>query len=196
MKPKKRIIFTLLYNSSKFVLSRNFSLQTIGDLNWLKRNYNFDNVANHIDELLIFDVTRGEKDSKEFCKVVTELAENIFVPLTIGGGINEFEDAKLFFKSGADKVSINSSLLNENLINQISTNYGKQCLVGSLDILKKDYEYFIYSKNGTKLVCTLNEFFQKKELFNKIGELYINSINQDGTGNGLDISLAKLIHEK
>ena len=64
MKPKKRIIFTLLYNSNKFVLSRNFRLQTIGDLDWLKRNYNFDNVAYHIDELLILDVTRGKKDSE------------------------------------------------------------------------------------------------------------------------------------
>ena len=87
MKPKKRIIFTLLYNSNRFVLSRNFRLQTIGDLNWLKRNYT-DNVAYHIDELLIFDVTRGEKDSEEFCKAVTQISENIFVPLTIGGGIN------------------------------------------------------------------------------------------------------------
>ena len=104
MKPKKRIIFTLLYNSNRFVLSRNFRLQTIGDLNWLKRNYNFDNVAYHIDELLIFDVTRGKKDSDEFCKAVTQISENIFVPLTIGGGINSFEKAKLFFKSGADKV--------------------------------------------------------------------------------------------
>ena len=126
MKPKKRIIFTLLYSSNRFVLSRNFRLQTIGDLDWLKRNYNFDNVAYHIDELLILDVTRGGKDSEEFCKVVTKISENIFVPLTIGGGINSFEKAKLFFKSGADKVSINSSLLDENLVNQIVKNYGKQ----------------------------------------------------------------------
>ena len=196
MKPKKRIIFTLLYNSNKFVLSRNFRLQTIGDLDWLKRNYNFDNVAYHIDELLILDVTRGEKDSEEFCKVVTQISENIFVPLTIGGGINSLEKAKLFFKSGADKVSINSSLLDENLVNQIVKNYGKQCLVGSIDVLKKNGEYYVYSKNGTKLVSSLNEFFENKEFFNNIGEIYINSINQDGTGNGLDISLAEFVSSK
>ncbi len=196
MKPKKRIIFTLLYDSNKFVLSRNFRLQIIGDLNWLKKNYNFDNVAYHIDELLILDVTRGEKDNEKFCKVVTQISENIFVPLTIGGGICNLENAKLFFKSGADKVSINSSLLDENLISQIARNYGKQCLVGSIDVLKKDEEYYVFSNNGTKLVSRLQEFFEKKEFFNNIGELYINSINQDGTGNGLDISLAEFVHEK
>ena len=193
---RKRLIFTLLFQNDCFFLSRNFRLQTIGDLNWLKRNYNFDNVAYHIDELLIFDVTRGKKDSEEFCKAVTQISENIFVPLTIGGGINSLENAKLFFKSGADKVSINSSLLDENLVNQIVKNYGKQCLVGSIDVLKKNDEYYVYSNNGTKLVSSLDEFFEKKEFFKNIGELYINSINQDGTGNGLDISLAEFVYEK
>ena len=197
MKPKKRIIFTLLYNSGKFVLSRNFRLQNIGDLNWLKKNYNFDNVAFHIDELLIFDVTRDNKDKAKFCEIVNELSENIFVPLTIGGGVKKIEDAKLYFASGADKVSINSSLFTDiNLVDQICKNYGKQCLVGSLDVLKKENDYYIYSENGTKLVYSLDQFFEQKELFKNIGEIYINSINQDGTGNGLDIPLAELVQRE
>ena len=65
MKPKKRIIFTLLYNSGQFALSRNFRLQSIGDSEWLQKNYNFDNVSFHIDELLILDVSRDKRDKKK-----------------------------------------------------------------------------------------------------------------------------------
>ena len=98
-----------------FVLSRNFRLQSIGDFNWLKKNYNFDNVSFHIDELLIFDVSRDKKDKKQFCEVVNKLAENIFVPLTVGGGINTIEDASLLFNSGADKVSLNTAILGSHI---------------------------------------------------------------------------------
>ena len=68
--------------------------------------------------------------------------------------------------------------------------------MGSIEKKKKNEEYYIYSNNGTKLLSSLDEFFEKKELFKNIGELYINSINQDGTGNGLDISLAEFVYEK
>ena len=134
MKPKKRIIFTLLYNSGQFSLSRNFRLQSIGDSNWLQKNYNFDNVSFHIDELLIFDVSRDKRDKKKFCQQVKKLSENIFVPLTVGGGIRTLEDAVLYFNSGADKVSLNTSLFKKPyLAKDICKVYGRQCLIGSLE---------------------------------------------------------------
>tara|TARA_B100000161_G_scaffold223005_1_gene168535 strand:- start:407 stop:1213 length:807 start_codon:yes stop_codon:yes gene_type:complete len=197
MKPKKRIIFTLLYNSGQFALSRNFRLQSIGDSEWLQKNYNFDNVSFHIDELLIFDVSRNKRDKQKFCQQVKKLSENIFVPLTVGGGINSIEDAILYFNSGADKVSLNTSLFRKPyLARDICKVYGRQCLIGSLDILYKDNEFNIYTENGQTLVGSLNTFLEKNVVLEDIGELYINSINQDGTGNGLDIQLLKLVKEK
>jgi len=196
MNSKKRIIFTLLYNSGKFVLSRNFRLQSIGNIDWLKENYNFDNVSYHIDELLILDVSRDIRDKEKFSKVISQLSENIFVPLTVGGGIGSIEDAKLFFRSGADKVALNTSLFkNKNLSSQIAKIYGKQCLIGSLDLLKKDNKYYVYINNGQNLICSLQDLLDRKDLLKNIGELYVNSINQDGTGNGLDFNLAKLIKD-
>ena len=142
MKPKKRIIFTLLFSRGKFFLSRNFRLQSIGNLNWLQKNYNFNNVSYHIDELLILDVTRDKKDKQQFCEVVNQLSENIFVPLTVGGGISSLEDASLYFKFGADKVALNTSLFkNPSVVNEISKVYGRQCLIASLDVLRKDTEF-------------------------------------------------------
>ena len=197
MKPKKRIIFTLLYSKGNFFLSRNFRLQSIGNFNWLKKNYNFNNVAYHIDELLILDVSRDKKDKNQFSEVVNQLSENIFVPLTVGGGINSLEDASLYFRSGADKVSLNTSLfIKPNLANEISKVYGRQCLIGSLDVFRKDDEFFIYTDNGQTLISNIKEFLDRNDLLEDLGELYINSINQDGTGNGLDFCLAKLVKEK
>jgi len=197
MKAKKRIIFTLLYESGNFVLSRNFRLQSIGNYDWLQKNYNFSNVSYHIDELVILDVTRENRNKNDFSNIVKKISENIFVPLTVGGGINSIEDAKLFFQSGADKVSINSYLFNKkNLAKEICNIYGKQCLVGSLDIKKENNEYLIYTNNGNNLVFSIDRFFKQNEICENIGELYINSINQDGTGNGLDFRLANIVNKK
>ena len=197
MKPKKRIIFTLLYNSGQFSLSRNFRLQSIGDSDWLQKNYNFDNVSFHIDELLIFDVSRDKRDKKKFCQEVKKLSENIFVPLTVGGGISSLEDATLYFNSGADKVSLNTSLFKKPyLAKDICKVYGRQCLIGSLDVLFKDNQFNIYTENGQTLVGSLKEFLENNIFLEDIGELYVNSINQDGTGNGLDMNLLKLVKEK
>ena len=195
MKSKKRIVFTLLYNSGNFALSRNFRLQNIGDYDWLQENYNFSNISFHIDELIILDVTRGEKNKVKFSQLVKNLSENIFVPLTVGGGIERVEDAKLFFDSGADKVSINKSLFNNSdLAKEISSVYGQQCLIASLDVIKKDNVYFIKTNNGDNFVGELTEFLHREKVSINVGEFYINSINQDGTGNGLDLKLAELIY--
>ena len=158
----KRIIYALLYSRGDFFLSRNFRLQSIGDYGWLQKNYNFDNVSYHIDELIIFDVSRDKKDKRKFSQQVKKLSENIFVPLTVGGGINSIEDATLYFNSGADKVSLNTSLFkNPYLARDICKIYGRQCLIGSLDVLSKDNGFNIYTENGKTLVGSIEEFFER-----------------------------------
>lgn len=93
---KKRLIFTLHYNSGFFCLSRNFRLQKAGDLNWLNKNYNFPKIAFSIDELVVLDVNRENRSPEFFQEVLRELAKEIFVPIAAGGGIRTFQDAKKF----------------------------------------------------------------------------------------------------
>ena len=85
---KKRIIFTLLYIDGFFYQSRNFNLQKVGDVQWLKKNYNFQNISFFIDELIILNISRNEKNLDKFITVVKKVSEFSFVPVTVGGGIN------------------------------------------------------------------------------------------------------------
>jgi len=192
---KKRIIFTLLYDDGNFMLSRNFRLQKVGNVDWLKKNYNFSHISFFIDELIIFDVSRNERNIDKFCKTLNELTEGCFVPITAGGGIRKLDDAKFLLRSGADKVSINTSLFSDlPLLKDLVKNFGKQCVVGSLDLKKTDYgKYEIWTESGTRVInqdiSSLLSFLEK----DYIGEVYINSINQDGTGQGYDLDLLKNI---
>jgi cyclase len=191
---KKRIIFTLLYADGNFMLSRNFRLQKVGNLDWLKKNYNFSHISSYIDELIIFDVSRNERNIDKFCKVLNALTDGCFVPITAGGGIRKFDDAKYILRSGADKISINTLLFSDLLlVKELVSNFGKQCVVGSIDLKKTHGEYQILTDSGKRVVekdiLSLLSFLEK----DYIGELYINSINQDGTGQGYDLDLLENI---
>ena len=197
MKLKKRIIFTLLFCKGYFYLSRNFRLQKIGDLDWLKSNYNFKNVSFYIDELIILNVSRESGKIIEFCKIIKDISKEIFVPLSVGGAINTLDDVRNLFSSGADKVVINTNLFeNTNMAKEICSLYGKQCLVASLDLKKENGKYNIYSKCGSKNQGDLKDFLSNQNIIENIGEFYINSINNDGTGNGLDIELAEFFNSE
>ncbi len=197
MKLKKRIIFTLLFSKGYFYLSRNFRLQKIGNLEWLKCNYNFNNVSFYIDELIILNVDRDPVDISEFCEVIRDISTEIFVPLSVGGGINNLKKVRNLFASGADKVVINTNLFSgNNLTNEICSLYGKQCLVASLDLKKENGKYSIYSKSGSQYQGELDNFLESKEILYNVGEFYLNSINNDGTGNGLDVELAEYFYSK
>lgn len=192
---KKRLIFTLLYDSGFFVLSRNFRLQRVGDINWLKKNYNFEKIAFHIDELVILNVSRKYTDMFEFSKVLSEISENCFVPISAGGGIKTISDADLLLKSGADKIIVNSLFINniKEVKNLISA-YGKQFIVGSIDYKKIDESNYIpVINNGTfELETSLNEYIHN--IIKYVGEIYLNSIDRDGTGDGLLIDLFEYLN--
>ncbi|MAS58626.1 MAG: imidazole glycerol phosphate synthase cyclase subunit [Gammaproteobacteria bacterium] len=180
---KKRIIFSLLFSEGYFNLSRNFRLQKIGDIDWLLNNYNFSNVSRSIDELIVLDVTRGEREPNKFIEAINKISEGVFIPISLGGGIKSFDEAKTYFESGADKIIMNSSLAtNPQLIDEISSIYGSQSIVAYLDIKKEGEEYFLYINNGSeKVQVDIKEFILN--LINKnIGELVINSMDKDGTG--------------
>ena len=185
---KKRLIYTLLYNKGYFMLSRNFRLQKVGDFKWLKKHYNFEKIAFSIDELIILDVTREGRDINEFSSVVKEVIKNVFIPVACGGGIRTLDDAKLLLNSGADKIVVNTTLHSDkDLINTLVKNYGSQFVVGSVDFLIENDIKKVYIDNGKlKIDKNLEDYLEEVEKLS-IGEIYLNSIQKDGTGQGYDI---------
>ena len=170
------------------MLSRNFRLQKVGDFKWLKKHYNFEKIASSIDELIILDVTRDGRDINEFSSVVKDVIKNVFIPVACGGGIRTLDDAKLLLKSGADKIVVNTMLhSNKELINSLVKNYGSQFVVGSIDFQIENDVKKVYINNGQlKIDQNLQDFLLEVEKLS-IGEIYLNSIQKDGTGQGYDI---------
>ena len=147
---RKRVIFTLIYNEGFFMQSRNFRLQKVGDINWLQKFYKFSQIAFSLDELIILNTNRDEKNMESFSKIVSSLVENTFIPIAVGGGIRSVEDAQLLFQSGADKIVLNTKLYESpELILQLVERYGSQSIVASIDYKKNGDSIDIYTQNGT-----------------------------------------------
>ncbi len=192
---KKRLIFTLLCNNGHFMLSRNFRLQKVGSLQWLQTNYNFSHISYSIDELIVLDVTRGEKKSEEFYAVLKSLTESCFVPVAAGGGVRRIEDARNLLRSGADKIVVNSALYENNgFISKLASEFGQQCVVASMDIKSAaDGSYQVWSESGSKCLAGSAAKWIEQVAQNEVGELYFNSMDRDGTGQGYDLGLLDLL---
>ena len=191
---KKRLIFTLLFNNGKFVLSRNFRLQEVGDINWLQTHYNFSSISRAIDELIILDVSRNYIDSELFLENVQQITKGCFVPITIGGHLHSLKQAKQFLDSGADKLLVNSTLFSqEELIFELASEYGQQCVVACLDYKKKLETIEILAHQGSMNQLDSAKNILEKTLKLPVGELILNSIDRDGTGQGLDFEILSLL---
>lgn len=184
---RKRIIFTLIYEGGKFNQSRNFRLQKVGDINWLEKNYKFKEIAFCLDELIVLNASKNGKDLEEFAKVLEKLVDDVFIPIAAGGGIRNLEDAKLLFNSGADKLVLNSILYtNPEIVKEIIQQYGSQSVIASIDYKINDNNQAVFISDGMqKLDMGLNEYTNYIEELG-IGEIYLNSIDKDGTGFGYD----------
>jgi cyclase len=182
---KKRVIFTLLYANGNFMLSRNFRLQKVGDLRWLQKNYNFAQTAFSIDELIILDVSREDRDAKKFGYHVSKIAEECFVPIAVGGGIQGVDQVRDLLHTGADKIVVNTLVDTcPGAINEIAAEFGSQCIVAAVDVKQSENTYSVWTENGTKqqpgsLAAWINKIVQLP-----IGELYLNSMDRDGAGQG------------
>ena len=192
---KKRVIFTLLYDDGHFMLSRNFRLQRVGDLRWLQSNYNFSHISYSIDELIVLDVTRGERSPHKFCSTLERLTEGCFVPIAAGGGVATIDAARKLLRSGADKVIINSSLYENNgFIDELASEFGRQCVVASMDIKTAlDGDYRVWSKSGTECLIGSAAKWVEFVVQSNVGELYLNSMDRDGSGQGYDFGLLDLL---
>jgi len=194
---KKRIIFTLLYDDGNFMLSRNFRLQKVGDINWLDKNYNFKNVSYFVDELVVLDITRTQRNIDQFCSDLKKVSQGCFVPIAAGGGIRTIETVSQLFKAGADKVVLNTELYQNNpLIEQIASDYGQQSIVASIDLKANDKDYYsAWSHCGTvQQKGHASEWIQQINTL-PIGEIYLNSVDKDGTGQGLDLNMLNTLPE-
>ncbi|MBE6625502.1 MAG: imidazole glycerol phosphate synthase subunit HisF [Ruminococcaceae bacterium] len=148
------------------------------------------------DELVFYDITASAEGRALFTDILTEVASTIFIPLTVGGGINTVEDFDRVLKCGADKVSVNSGAIkNPSLISQAAQKYGNQCVVISADIKRVDGEFKVFAKGGRENTGMEAISWIKKCVANGAGEVVVNSIDTDGVKRGFDIEMLKAVRE-
>ncbi len=176
--------------------SRNFRLQRVGDLRWLERNYQFQRISFSLDELIVINATRGEKSMQTFAAMISELVNEVFIPLTAGGGIRTMLDAELLFKNGADKILVNSILVKDpGLVKDLVQRYGSQSLVASIDYRNIEGKHIIFTNDGSREIeMSLEQYIIYLESLD-IGEIYLNSIDKDGTGFGYDFEMINQLSE-
>ena len=142
------------------------------------------------DELTFLDVTASSSHRQTMVNVVTRTAEQIFIPLTVGGGINTVEDFDRVLKCGADKVSVNSGAIkNPSLILDAAKKYGDQCVVLSVDVKRVDGRFTVFSRGGRDNTGMDAIEWIKKCVANGAGEIVVNSIDTDGVKNGFDLEM-------
>lgn len=148
------------------------------------------------DELVFYDITASAEDRKLFTEVVEKIANEVFIPLTVGGGISTVEDFSRVLKAGADKVSVNSSAVaNPELIREASQKFGNQCVVLSIDVKRVDGEFKVFVKGGRENTGMDAVEWAKRGEELGAGELVINSMDTDGVKEGFDIELLEAIAE-
>lgn len=188
---KKRLIFSLLYDRGKFCVSRNFRLQAVGDFDWLLKNCRFDKMLFALDEVCIINCSRGSNAYEEdFQRCLKRLNRLSYAPVTVGGWIRCMEDAEAAFSCGADKLMLNTSFFEKpDLIQNLRARYGRQAIVASIDI---DQSGVCWTRQGT--ISTRLGMIECIDLVERLGsgEILVNSIARDGTGNGLDLRSIKI----
>lgn len=187
---KKRLIFTLLLQEGIIQLSRNFSLQAVGNLDWLYKHYDFDSMARSVDELVLLNVGRAQKNITEFAANVSSISKKCFMPIAAGGGISCIEDAYAILDAGADKLIVNSALNgNANLVMEMVKIFGSQCVVASIDYKYANSLDEVFTANGMQPTgLTVEGAIRNAEKMG-VGEVYLTSMERDGTGEGYDLAM-------
>ena len=189
----KRIIPCLDIRNGRVVKGTNFQgLCDVSDPIDLARHYSECGA----DELVFYDITASAEGRQLFTDVLTQVASQIFIPLTVGGGINTLADFDRVLKCGADKVSVNSGAIrNPQLIAQAAQKYGSQCVVLSVDVKRVDGQFRIFAKGGREDTGMEALGWIKKCVGLGAGEVVVNSIDTDGVKQGFDIPLLQAVCE-
>lgn len=199
---KKRLIPVLLLKNGWLVQSKNFSkYQNLGNpITAVKRLSEWAS-----DELIYLDISKnddynmnrsdqGYPNRRNFLDIISDVSKVTFMPITVGGKINTIQDIEIRLKLGADKISINTKAIEDiNFVKKSSNEFGSQCIVVSVDFFKNDDNYYIYNNKINKII-EINIFdYLKKIEDNGAGEIFLNSVNRDGMGNGYDLQFLSKI---
>lgn len=145
---------------------------------------------NGADELVFYDITASFEERALFTDILREVASTIFIPLTVGGGINTVDDFDRVLKCGADKVSVNSGAIkNPELINEAAKKYGNQCVVLSVDVKRVDGQFTVFAKGGRENTGMEAIQWIKDCVARGAGEVVVNSIDTDGVKEGFDLEM-------
>ncbi|WP_337504433.1 imidazole glycerol phosphate synthase subunit HisF [Anaerotignum lactatifermentans] len=187
----KRIIPCLDVKDGRVVKGINFQgLNDVSSPIELGKYYS-DNGA---DELVFYDITASAEGRALFTDILKKVAETIFIPLTVGGGINTLEDFDRVLKCGADKVSVNSGAIkNPDLIAQAAQKYGDQCVVLSVDVKRVDGKFTVFAKGGRENTGMDAIEWIKKCVALGAGEVVVNSIDTDGVKKGFDLEMLEAV---
>ena len=187
----KRIIPCLDVKDGRVVKGVNFKgLSDVSSPVELGKYYS-DNGA---DELVFYDITASYEGRALFTDILKEVASQIFIPLTVGGGINTLEDFDRVLKCGADKVSVNSGAIkNPGLIEEAAKRYGDQCVVLSVDVKRVDGVFRVFSKGGRENTGMDALEWISRGVSSGAGEIVVNSIDTDGVKGGFDLEMLKAV---
>lgn len=148
------------------------------------------------DELVFYDITASSDGRKLFTDILRQVASTIFIPLTVGGGINTVEDFDRVLKCGADKVSVNSGALRDpGLIGRAAKLYGNQCVVLSVDVKRVDGRFTVFAKGGRENTGLDAIDWIRKAEADGAGEIVVNSIDTDGVKGGFDIEMLQAVED-
>ena len=189
----KRIIPCLDVRNGRVVKGTNFQgLRDVSSPVELGKFYS-DNGA---DELVFYDITASAEGRKLFTDILTEVASTIFIPLTVGGGINTLEDFDRVLKCGADKVSVNSGAIRDpDLVRDAARLYGDQCVVLSADVKRVDGQFRVFAKGGREDTGMEAIGWIKRCVANGAGEVVLNSIDTDGVKGGFDLPMLEAVSD-
>ena len=146
------------------------------------------------DELVFYDITASAEGRALFTDILREVASTIFIPLTVGGGINTLDDFDRVLKCGADKVSVNSGAIrNPELISEAAKRYGDQCVVISADVKRVDGVFRVFAKGGRENTGMEAVEWIRRCVGNGAGEVVLNSIDTDGVKRGFDLEMLEAV---
>lgn len=190
----KRIIPCLDVRNGRVVKGKRFEgVRDVEDPVALAEFYNREGA----DELVFYDITATVEGRGLFTDVLREVAGQIFIPLTVGGGINTLDDFDRVLKCGADKVSVNSGAIkNPALIEESAKRYGNQCVVLSMDVRRVDGRFMVFSGGGRFATGIDALEWAKRGEDAGAGELVVNSIDTDGVKRGFDLEMLKAIEQR
>ena len=190
---KIRIIPCLDVKDGRVVKGINFvDLVDAGDPVEQAKHYS----ENGADEICFLDISASLENRDTMVNVVEKTANEVFIPLTVGGGISSIENIKSLLKAGADKISINSAAINDpEIVKKSSEYYGNQCIVVAVDAKKINNDWYVYSHGGTKNTDLLALNWIEKAQNLGAGEILLTSMDKDGTKSGFDNELLSKVSE-